>query len=82
MTQLIGAVATAVWSGVATFVILKVVNVGRAAARVGRDENEGLDLVSARRERLQPLAFGRIGCAAEGKLDGDLEPTLGPIRAP
>ena len=38
VTQLIGAVATAVWSGVATFVILKVVNVVRRCARRPRRE--------------------------------------------
>jgi Amt family ammonium transporter len=45
VTQLIGAAATLVWSGVATFVILKLVNI-MTPLRVARDqENEGLDLV-------------------------------------
>jgi ammonium transporter, Amt family len=45
VTQLIGAVATVVWSGVGTFVILKVVNMV-SRLRVSADqENEGLDLV-------------------------------------
>ncbi|HEX6997601.1 MAG TPA: ammonium transporter [Gammaproteobacteria bacterium] len=43
--QLVGAVATVVWCGVATFVILKLVNLG-LPLRVSREqENEGLDLV-------------------------------------
>ena len=46
VTQLIGAVATAVWSGVATFVILKVVNVVAPLRASAENENEGLDLVS------------------------------------
>jgi Amt family ammonium transporter len=45
MTQLIGAVATLVWSGVATFVILKVVNVVAPLRVSAEQENEGLDLV-------------------------------------
>ena len=44
-TQLIGAVATAVWSGVATFVILKLVNVLWPLRVSAEQENEGLDLV-------------------------------------
>jgi Amt family ammonium transporter len=44
-TQLIGAVATAAWSGVATFVILKVVNVVAPLRASAENENEGLDLV-------------------------------------
>jgi Amt family ammonium transporter len=43
--QLLGAVATAVWCGVATFVILKVVNVVSALRVSPEQENEGLDLV-------------------------------------
>ena len=58
MTQLIGAVATAVWCGVATFVILKVVNVVLPLRASAEQENEGLDLVSARGARLQPLGVG------------------------
>jgi Amt family ammonium transporter len=46
VTQLIGAVATAVWSGVATFVILKVVNVVAPLRASAEIENEGLDLAS------------------------------------
>jgi Amt family ammonium transporter len=45
VTQLIGAVATAVWSGVATFVILKIVNVFTRLRASAENENEGLDLV-------------------------------------
>ena len=45
VTQLIGAVATLVWSGVATFVILKVVNVVAPLRASAENENEGLDLV-------------------------------------
>jgi Amt family ammonium transporter len=46
MTQLIGAVATAVWCGVATFVILKVVNAIVPLRVAAEQENDGLDLVS------------------------------------
>jgi Amt family ammonium transporter len=43
--QLLGATATAVWCGIATFVLLKVVN-AVVPLRVSREqENEGLDLV-------------------------------------
>jgi ammonium transporter, Amt family len=45
LTQLIGAVATLVWCGVATFVILKVVNVFSPLRVSPEQENEGLDLV-------------------------------------
>lgn len=45
VTQLIGAVATLVWSGVATFVILKLVNVVAPLRVSAEQENEGLDLV-------------------------------------
>jgi Amt family ammonium transporter len=45
VTQLIGAVATLVWSGVATFVILKLVNVVAPLRVSPEQENEGLDLV-------------------------------------
>jgi Amt family ammonium transporter len=45
LTQVIGAVATLVWSGVATFVILKVVNLVSPLRVTGEQENEGLDLV-------------------------------------
>jgi Amt family ammonium transporter len=45
VTQLIGAVATLVWSGVATFVILKLVNVLSPLRVSAEQENEGLDLV-------------------------------------
>jgi Amt family ammonium transporter len=44
-TQLLGAVATAVWCGVATFVILKVVNLVAPLRVSPEQENEGLDLV-------------------------------------
>jgi Amt family ammonium transporter len=44
LTQLIGAVATLVWSGVATFVILKLVNVVAPLRASRENENEGLDL--------------------------------------
>jgi len=43
--QLLGAVVTAVWCGVATFVILKIVNVVTALRVSPEQENEGLDLV-------------------------------------
>jgi Amt family ammonium transporter len=46
VTQLIGAVATVAWSGVATFVILKVVNVIVPLRVSPEQETEGLDLVS------------------------------------
>ena len=43
--QLLGATATAVWCGIATFVLLKIVN-AVVPLRVSREqENEGLDLV-------------------------------------
>jgi Amt family ammonium transporter len=45
VTQLIGAVATLVWSGAATFVILKLVNVVASLRASRENENEGLDLV-------------------------------------
>ena len=45
VTQLIGAVATVAWSGVATFVILKVVNLMVPLRVSAEQENEGLDLV-------------------------------------
>jgi Amt family ammonium transporter len=45
VTQLIGALATAVWCGIATFVILKVVNVFTPLRVTPEQENEGLDLV-------------------------------------
>src|SRR6185503_8754572 len=45
LTQLIGAVATVVWCGVATFVLLKVV-IAVAPLRVSMEqESDGLDLV-------------------------------------
>jgi Amt family ammonium transporter len=44
-TQLLGALATAVWSGVATFVILKLVNLVMPLRVAAEQENEGLDLV-------------------------------------
>ena len=45
MTQLIGAVATALWCGVATFVMLKLVNVVTPLRVSAEQETEGLDLV-------------------------------------
>ena len=45
LTQLIGAAATVVWCGVATFVILKLVNVFSPLRVSPEQENEGLDLV-------------------------------------
>jgi Amt family ammonium transporter len=45
LTQLIGAVATVVWCGVATFVILKLVNLVAPLRASPENENEGLDLV-------------------------------------
>jgi ammonium transporter, Amt family len=44
LTQVIGAVATLVWSGVATFVILKLVNLVAPLRASRENENEGLDL--------------------------------------
>jgi Amt family ammonium transporter len=44
-TQLLGALATAVWSGVGTFVILKLVNLVMPLRVAAEQENEGLDLV-------------------------------------
>jgi Amt family ammonium transporter len=46
LVQLTGAVATALWSGIATFVILKLVNVVTPLRVSAEQENEGLDLVS------------------------------------
>jgi Amt family ammonium transporter len=46
LTQLIGAVATAAWSGIATFVILKLVNLVTPLRVSAEQEHEGLDLVS------------------------------------
>jgi Amt family ammonium transporter len=46
VTQLIGALATVAWSGIATFVILRVVNVIVPLRVSAEQENEGLDLVS------------------------------------
>jgi len=43
--QLIGAVATLVWCGVASYVILKLVNVALPLRVTREQENEGLDLV-------------------------------------
>ena len=45
LTQLIGAVATAAWCGIATLVILKVVNAVLPLRVSAEQENEGLDLV-------------------------------------
>ena len=45
VTQLIGAAATLVWSGVATLVILKLVNLVTPLRVSAEQENEGLDLV-------------------------------------
>jgi len=45
LTQLLGAVATALWCGVATFAILKVVNAVMPLRVSVEQENEGLDLV-------------------------------------
>jgi Amt family ammonium transporter len=45
VTQLIGAVATVVWCGVVTFVILKVVNAMLPLRVSVEQETEGLDLV-------------------------------------
>jgi Amt family ammonium transporter len=46
LTQLIGAVATVVWCGVATFLILKIVNLVFPQRVTPEQENEGLDHVS------------------------------------
>jgi len=46
VTQLTGAVATVAWSGAATFVILKLVNLVVPLRVSAEQENEGLDLVS------------------------------------
>ncbi len=45
LTQLIGAVATAAWCGIATWVILKAVNAVLPLRVSAEQENEGLDLV-------------------------------------
>jgi Amt family ammonium transporter len=45
LTQAIGALATAAWCGLATFVILKAVNALLPLRVAGEQENEGLDLV-------------------------------------
>jgi Amt family ammonium transporter len=45
VTQLVGAVATVVWSGVASFIILKLVNLVLPLRVTVEQENEGLDLV-------------------------------------
>ena len=45
VTQLIGAVATAAWCGIATLVILKVVNVITPLRVSSEQESDGLDLV-------------------------------------
>jgi len=45
VTQLIGAVATATWCGIATLVILKVVNVVTPLRVSSEQESDGLDLV-------------------------------------
>ncbi len=45
LTQLIGAVATAAWCGVSTFVILKVVNAVTPLRVSSEQESDGLDLV-------------------------------------
>jgi len=42
--QLIGAVATAAWCGIATFVILKIVNVAVPLRVSAEDESQGLDI--------------------------------------
>jgi Amt family ammonium transporter len=42
--QLIGAAATLVWCGVATFVILKIVNIAVPLRVSAEDENQGLDI--------------------------------------
>jgi Amt family ammonium transporter len=44
LTQLIGAVATAAWCGIATFLILKVVNAITPLRVSAEQENDGLDL--------------------------------------
>jgi Amt family ammonium transporter len=45
VTQLIGALATVAWSGIGTFVILKVVNAVSPLRVTAEQETEGLDLV-------------------------------------
>ena len=44
LVQLIGAVATLVWCGIATFVILKIVNIAVPLRVSAEDENQGLDI--------------------------------------
>jgi Amt family ammonium transporter len=44
VVQLIGAGATLVWCGIATFVILKVVNIAVPLRVSAEDENQGLDI--------------------------------------
>ena len=67
VTQLIGAVATAVWSGVATFVILKLVNVVAPLRVSAEQENEGLDLVLHGETGLQPLGSTRLRGRGEAR---------------
>jgi len=45
LTQAVGAVATAVWCGVVTFVLLKLVNMVAPLRVTSEQESEGLDLV-------------------------------------
>ena len=45
MTQVIGVVATAVWSGVLTWILLKLVDAIVGMRVAGEEENEGLDTV-------------------------------------
>jgi Amt family ammonium transporter len=44
LVQLIGAAATLVWCGIATFVILKIVNIAVPLRVSAEDENQGLDI--------------------------------------
>ena len=74
MTQLIGVAVTAVWSGVLTWVLLKLVDAVVGMRVASDEETEGLDTVRAQREGLQPVGMERRGfikfCAASAAAIG------------
>ena len=78
VTQLIGAVATARLERRRDVRDPEARELGGAAARVGGAGERRPRSRAPRGARLQPLGMG--GFAAEGELEGDLEPSLGPIR--
>ncbi len=61
MTQLIGALATAVWCGIATFAILKVVNLFLPLRVSAEQETEGLDLAMHEERGYSLVSTGRNG---------------------